>query len=194
MGLIRDLSIALEMPEDDISKIIATAPRRYKVFAIPKRSGVDQRIIAQPARELKAIQRYVITTKLHGLRVHPIATAYRVGRNIADNAMPHAKKRVILKLDFQDFFHSITPDDLQATLTRANFGVIASEDRHLLNLIFFGITLYKGAAAYLLGLHHLLTSQMWSWSRWIASFRRSQRSAPLRARDTQTTLQFRVIR
>jgi RNA-directed DNA polymerase len=137
MSLVRDLATALEMSEDDISRIIYTAPRRYKIFAVPKRSGLGHRIIAQPARELKAIQRYVIAEKLRGLRLHPIAMAYRTGKSIADNAAQHANKRVILKLDFRDFFHSITPRDLQAAIDQANFSGIAKEDRVLLNNILF---------------------------------------------------------
>jgi RNA-directed DNA polymerase len=137
MGLLKDTALALAMSEDDIAKIIATAPRRYKIFAIPKRSGLGQRIIAQPARELKAIQRYVISEKLRGLRVHQIATAYRKGKNIADNAARHTKKRVILKLDFKDFFHSITPSDLQVAISRSDLRTITPEDRRFLTPIFF---------------------------------------------------------
>lgn len=137
MGLLRDLSIALEMSSDDISRIVMTAPLRYKLFTIPKRSGIDRRLIAQPARELKAIQRYVVSEKLAGLRIHPIAMAYRKGKNIADNAAQHAKKRVILKLDFRDFFHSISPQDLQSAVKRANLDTIDRNDRVLLNYIFF---------------------------------------------------------
>jgi hypothetical protein len=137
MGLLRDLAVALEMPDDDISKIVMSAPRRYKIFTIPKRSGADRRVIAQPARELKAIQRHVLKTKLSGLRIHPIATAYRTGKNIADNAAPHAKKRVIVKLDFKNFFNSITPADLQAVVDRSGLDTIAPDDRGYLNFIFF---------------------------------------------------------
>jgi hypothetical protein len=137
MSLLRDLANALEMPVEDISRIIATAPRRYKIFAIPKRSGVGHRIIAQPARELKAIQRYVISEKLRELRVHSIATAYKVGKNIADNAAPHADKRAIMKLDFRDFFHSITPNDLQSIIRRSAPERFALEDRALLTSILF---------------------------------------------------------
>lgn len=137
MGLLRDLSVALEMSSDDISRIVMTAPNRYKVFTIPKRSGTDRRIIAQPARELKAIQRYVVSNKLGGLRIHPIAMAYRKGKSIADNAKLHAKKRVILKLDFQNFFHSILPQDLQLIIKRSKLDTIDQSDRVLLNFIFF---------------------------------------------------------
>jgi RNA-directed DNA polymerase len=137
VGLLRDLAVALDMSESDIASIVRTAPRRYKLFTIPKRSGADRRVIAQPAHALKAIQRYVVATKLTPLRIHPIATAYRTGRSIADNAAAHAAKRVILKLDFHDFFNSITPGDLQAVVERTRLDTIEASDRVLLNLILF---------------------------------------------------------
>lgn len=137
MSLLRDLSVALEMSAEDIRRIVVTGPRRYKIFTIPKRNGPDRRIIAQPARELKAIQRYVVAEKLAGLRVHAIAMAYRKGRNISDNAAQHVKKRVILKLDFRNFFHSITPRDLQTTIRRHGLTTIEKEEFQLLNDIFF---------------------------------------------------------
>jgi len=136
MSLIRDLSSALGMPQDDIMRIISNAPRRYKLFAIPKRSGNGHRIIAQPARELKAIQRLILRENLTGLKTHAIATAYREGRNIKDNALPHVKSNAILKLDFRDFFHSIQPDDFQTVLKRSELQ-FPLKDRRLLNLIFF---------------------------------------------------------
>ena len=137
MGLIRDISLELQMSEQDIGRIIATAPNRYKVFAIPKRTGIEHRIIAQPARELKAIQRYLVENRLAGLRIHQMATAYQPGKNILSNAYPHRKKRVILKLDFRDFFHSIVPADLKAALTEAGFQGVAPAEWHLLAQLFF---------------------------------------------------------
>jgi RNA-directed DNA polymerase len=136
MSLLRDLALALEMSEDDIRRIVVTAPLRYKVFSIPKRAGGGQRLIAQPARELKALQRYVVAEKLKSLRIHPIATAYRIGKSIRHNASAHAKKRVIMKLDFRDFFHSIRPNDLLATLKRANVE-FTPEDSSVLTRILF---------------------------------------------------------
>jgi RNA-directed DNA polymerase len=114
-----------------------SAPRRYKLFTIKKRNGIDRRVIAQPARVLKAMQRYVIAAKLQALPIHPIATAYRAGRNIADNAVPHAGKRVILKLDFRDFFTSIMPGNLTAVLDDAQLDTISAADRTLLTAILF---------------------------------------------------------
>jgi hypothetical protein len=137
VGLLGEFAAALEMPESDIARIVQTAPHRYKLFTIKKRNGIDRRVIAQPARALKAMQRYVIAAKLNALPIHPIATAYRAGRGIADNATPHTGKRVILKLDFRDFFNSITPGDLAAVLDAARLDAVAAADRAMLTAILF---------------------------------------------------------
>lgn len=93
----------------EVLGIEATAPRRYKTYTIPKRSG-GMRLICQPARELKAIQYVFLRKLLVDAPIHPAATAYRRGTSIRENALPHCRSRVILKLDFEDFFHSITVD------------------------------------------------------------------------------------
>jgi len=88
--------------------IITSAPRRYKIYEIPKRNG-GTRVIAQPARDLKILQRYLLDTKLHQFPVHPAATAYVQRKNIAFNASLHTESSFILKLDFQNFFPMTCP-------------------------------------------------------------------------------------
>lgn len=92
----------------EIMSISATAPRRYFIWTVPKRSGKGERIICHPARELKAIQKIFQTEILANLPVHPAAMAYVRGGSIKRNAQMHAHSRVILKLDFVDFFHNLT--------------------------------------------------------------------------------------
>lgn len=101
---------ATGLSEWDIRLILSNAPSRYKHFTIKKRNG-GERKIAQPARELKALQRALITSKLSALPVHAAATAYRVGVSIADNASSHAGNGPILKYDFQEFFPSVRAAD-----------------------------------------------------------------------------------
>lgn len=57
-----------EGSEYDILKIVRDAPKRYKTYPIAKRSG-GERIISQPARELKALQRILVEKFLSGLPV-----------------------------------------------------------------------------------------------------------------------------
>ena len=103
--------------EGDLLKIIRTAPRRYKTFLIPKRSG-GMREIAQPAREVKLLQRAIVRRVLANLPIHDAAKAYRQGLSIRDNAKPHSGNGPILKMDFKDFFPSIRSADWEQYCTR----------------------------------------------------------------------------
>ena len=91
----------------EVLSIARTGPLRYKVYNIPKRSG-GLRVICQPSRELKALQYILLQEVLGSQPVHSAATAYKKGASIKNNAAAHASSRVILKLDFKDFFNSIT--------------------------------------------------------------------------------------
>lgn len=119
---------------DDILRIIRSSPRRYKVFEIPKRSG-GMREIAQPAREVKLLQRVLIDRVLSRLPVHESATAYQHGKSIAVNAALHLGNGPILKMDFRDFFPSIRAEDW--LIYCRNAGVLESEDAEFSASILF---------------------------------------------------------
>jgi RNA-directed DNA polymerase len=110
MSLRDELVENLGMSFGDVERVIASAPARYFVFEIAKRTG-GKRIIAQPARELKAIQRYILQEKLSLFPVHDCATAYEEGHSIAKNALVHVTSGPILKMDFEGFFPSIKVTD-----------------------------------------------------------------------------------
>lgn len=115
--ILRRMAADLAMLPSHLAKIIQTAPLRYKLFEIPKKSG-GIREVAQPAREVKAIQRWVIREIGPRLPIHDSATAYRNGLSIRQNAEAHASSRYMLKLDFTNFFPSIVRSDLHSHLDR----------------------------------------------------------------------------
>jgi hypothetical protein len=110
MTLLEAISIETGISVSDLERIIQTAPARYKHYLIPKRNG-GTRMIAQPSRELKILQRYLMENWLVTLPVHPSAMAYVKQKNIYDNAHAHRSNSVILKLDFESFFPSIRVND-----------------------------------------------------------------------------------
>jgi RNA-directed DNA polymerase len=87
------------------------ASHAYKVYAISKRTG-GTRTIHHPSRPLKALQRWFLAAVVDLLPMHPAATAYRKHRSILDNARPHAESGYLLRMDFTNFFPSITQADL----------------------------------------------------------------------------------
>lgn len=138
--LVKLLLVESGMDINDLRRIIRTAPRRYKVFEIDKRSG-GKREIAQPARELKRLQRILMQHVLAPLPVHTAATAYRKGMSILDNAMPHRSSGPILKMDFRNFFPSIRSEDW--LLYCAENGILSIDDRQISAQLLFRQAKYE---------------------------------------------------
>lgn len=97
----------------ELNRLISTASHRYKVFYIPKKSTGQLREIAQPAQELKAVQSWLVSYLSRHLPVHDCAVAYRIERGIKHNALCHAGKRFVLKMDMENFFPSIAQKDIE---------------------------------------------------------------------------------
>ena len=108
------MSDALLLPKVRLDYLIRSASHRYKVYSVPKRSGRGVRVIAQPAKEIKRLQYWVMKELFPAFAVHPAAAAYVKGKNILQNAQAHAANPYLLKLDFKDFFPSIKGDDFVA--------------------------------------------------------------------------------
>lgn len=135
--LLQSISRDLLIKAEDLDYLIRSAPYRYKVYSIPKRQTGKLRVIAQPAREVKRLQYWVLKKILAGFPVHPSAVAYRKGKSILDNAKPHAGKRYLLKLDFTDFFHSITVAHFERFMNETSPNRFDEIDLHYLTRILF---------------------------------------------------------
>ncbi len=78
----------------------------YSRFSIPKkRSGT--RTISSPKRRLRTAQSWLLET-IAPLPVHDAAFAFRPGVSVVDNAARHTGRAVVVRLDLQDFFPSVT--------------------------------------------------------------------------------------
>lgn len=109
--LVEQMSIDIGILPGHLREIIRTAPLRYKVFTIPKKNG-GSREVAQPAREVKKIQRWIVQKLNSLLPIHEVTTAYRLNSSIKKNAQPHADSNFLLKVDFKNFFPSILSSDI----------------------------------------------------------------------------------
>lgn len=79
----------------------------YVRFAVPKRSG-GLRVIAAPMPRLKAAQEWILRNVLDRVEAHDAAHGFRAGRSIVTNATPHAGAEVVVNLDLENFFPSIS--------------------------------------------------------------------------------------
>lgn len=135
MQLAQFLCRELSVTSDELSRFLSAAPNKYKVYAIPKRTS-GKRIIAHPAKQLKNYQRLTVKYLDPFFQIHHSAYAYRKGLGIKANAECHINSRYLLKMDFQDFFHSISDEFFFEMCTA--MGVEFSEnDKHTLTQVLF---------------------------------------------------------
>jgi RNA-directed DNA polymerase len=109
------LHTSLGINESQLERLVQRSPNTYKTYVIPKRSG-GFRTIAQPARETKFLQSWLIDNIFSKLLVHESATAYKKGASIKSNVAIHVANAYIAKFDFSDFFSSIKYDHLLSFL------------------------------------------------------------------------------
>jgi retron-type reverse transcriptase len=138
MGLLNMISDDLLVPKSKLEQLIATAPYRYKVYEIKKRSGIGSRTIAQPAREVKKLQYWIINKILKKETVHASAMAYVGKKNILLNASQHSHNPYILKIDFKDFFTSIKDYDfVKYAENNGNFGLTTEDIQKITKILFW---------------------------------------------------------
>jgi hypothetical protein len=113
--LIDRISSDTGLPAEYIVRVALTASHRYKSYDIPKRGG-GQRRIDHPARELKLLQEWLAQNVFSRLPVHSSAHAYKKGSTILRNAEIHSVHNFLLRVDFMEFFPSLTGGDVVSVL------------------------------------------------------------------------------
>jgi RNA-directed DNA polymerase len=134
--LLRSMAADLGFLPGQLVPVIRTAPLRYKVYTVPKKNG-GQRVLAQPAREVKAMQYWVMDYLRPFIPVHSAATAYEKGMSIKENASRHADGIFLLKMDFSNFFPSILSSDFNSHLKMHCSKVFSSAEHDMIDRILF---------------------------------------------------------
>ena len=113
--ILKSIELQMGVSYEYLEKVVKTAEHRYKTFTIPKRSS-GYRVIEQPSRELKFLQRWLNRNIFRHLPIHSAAYAYRQGIGIAANARVHVNNNYLLKIDFVNFFPSLKRKDVRRLL------------------------------------------------------------------------------
>ncbi|NJR14367.1 MAG: RNA-directed DNA polymerase [Calothrix sp. CSU_2_0] len=79
----------------------------YIRFKIAKKTG-GERLISAPMPRMKSTQDWILDRILEKIPMHSAAHGFRRGRSIVTNATPHVGTDVVVNLDLQDFFPSIS--------------------------------------------------------------------------------------
>ncbi|MEM7234989.1 MAG: reverse transcriptase family protein, partial [Planctomycetota bacterium] len=79
----------------------------YRRFALKKKSG-GLRNISAPMPRLKRAQEWIRLEILDRVELHRDAHGFRPGRSIVSNAKPHVGSDVVINVDLEDFFPTVT--------------------------------------------------------------------------------------
>jgi RNA-directed DNA polymerase len=93
----------------------------YHRWTVPKRDG-GLRPISAPKPQLKAAQRWIARQVTEHLPVHGAAHGFIPGRSIATNAQIHAGAKIVVKLDIEGFYPTVTYRRVKGLLRHAGLG------------------------------------------------------------------------
>jgi RNA-directed DNA polymerase len=85
----------------------AATKTHYVYFEVPKRSG-GTRLLSSPHKHLAKAQRWILQNILSKLELTPHAHGFVADRSTVTNARPHIGKDLVINLDLEAFFPTIT--------------------------------------------------------------------------------------
>ena len=104
-----DLADTLRLHPDDLGWLISRGKAEHyrHRWQVKPKSG-RFRLIESPKVLLKFAQRQVVRKILHAIPPHEAARGFRAGCSVRDFVESHTGKTLLVRLDFEDFFPSIT--------------------------------------------------------------------------------------
>jgi hypothetical protein len=100
--------------------VTATPLQHYRVGTRLAPSGAV-RVLEAPKPRLKAVQRLLLARVLHRVPPHDAAHGFRPGRSVASFAAPHAGQAVVLRMDLEGFFASVSAGRVYGILRTAGY-------------------------------------------------------------------------
>lgn len=94
--------------------------RHYHYRILAKESG-NIRLIEVPKTRLKGLQQKILREVLEKIPVHDAAHGFRKGRSIKTFVAPHVGRRVVVRMDLQDFFPSLSSARVQTFFRTAGY-------------------------------------------------------------------------
>lgn len=107
----------MKVQADLVVSALDLAHIRYRKIRVKKRSG-GERVLIQPAAELKMVLAWLDTEVLSKLPISSAATAFRPGASIVKNATEHKNSLYSVRVDIKDFFPSIRTNDLMLVVQK----------------------------------------------------------------------------
>jgi hypothetical protein len=105
---LEDLAETLRLHPDDLGWLLSRGAEHYRHHWQMKPKSGRLRLIESPKVLLKFAQRQVLRKILQAIPPHEAAMGFRPGCSVRDFVNPHTGRELLLRLDLEDFFPSIT--------------------------------------------------------------------------------------
>lgn len=116
----KHLCLLLGYKEEYIYAASNSAINFYRTYKIPKKNG-GTREISEPLPSLKEIQRWILDNVLAPVNISVYAKAYVKKKSIKENARFHKRQPIVLSLDVERFFDSITSDKIYSLFLKLGY-------------------------------------------------------------------------
>jgi len=103
----------------------AARSTHYVQFEVPKRSG-GTRLLASPKKHLRAAQEWIRAEILEKVQLHEAAHGFVPGRSTVTCARPHQGRGMVVNLDLEDFFPSVTVHRVRGIFAELGYSPAAS--------------------------------------------------------------------
>jgi RNA-directed DNA polymerase len=94
--------------------------RHYRYAWIAKRGGA-YRLLEAPKRRLRSVQRALLDGIVGAIPPHDAAHGFRAGRSVRGFAQPHVGREVVIRVDLEAFFTSVTAARVVAIFGAAGY-------------------------------------------------------------------------
>ena len=119
-----DVASLLEIQEKSLRYFLykVRPENMYHSFAIPKRNG-SSRVIQAPNKKLKSIQKKLAHVLYAVYTPKSCVKGFALGTGVVQNAEIHAKKKLIVNVDLEDFFHQIHFGRIRGMLMKPPYSI-----------------------------------------------------------------------
>ncbi len=104
-----------------LERTVGAEQLRHYRYSGRERPGRPLRVIEQPKRQLKAIQRQILREILDRIPAHDAAHGFTRGRSVLTHAREHAGAYVVIRLDLADFFPSVAAGRIYGIFRAAGY-------------------------------------------------------------------------
>lgn len=141
----KDVANFLEVPHGQLLYLLYSNNSSYKTKFIQKKNG-GQRELAIPSWSIKVLQNKIKPFIEGAYRIKKPAHGFIKGKSILTNAKAHLKAKLILNIDLEDFYGSITFARVRGLLMSSSFNMGPDAATMVSQLLTYNKKLPQGAS------------------------------------------------